>query len=93
MIESICLAKIPETDFFAHLATNAENQHHTDPNDTNITCMITQWLYYCYQQAIVSKLVKKALLSSLMNKLEIFIHDLVKVSDRRYSDVLTKALL
>ena len=100
MIQSICLAKIPEIDFFAqhkteifHLATNAENQHHTEPNDTNITCMITQWLYYCYQQAIVSKLVKKALLSSLMNKLEILIGDLVKVSDRRYSDVFTKALL
>ena len=100
MLHSIRLAKIPESDFFAqhttklfHIDKNHENQHHTEPNATNITCMITRWLYYCYQQAIVSKLVKKALLSPLMNQLETLIQDIVKVSDRRYSDVFTKALL
>ena len=98
MVLNICLATIPETEFYAnhktelfHLDKNAENQHHTEPNDDNITCMITRWLYYCYQQAIVSKLVKKALLSPLMNQLKALIQEIH--SDRYYSDVFTKALL
>ena len=98
-IKSILLAKIPEADFYAHqktelihIKTNAKVNHHTEPDESNITCMIKQWLYYCYQQASLSKIVKKALLKKLMDKLNSLIQELVIAGDRRYSDVFTKAL-